>query len=371
MVLKKKTLKLTGQDIVSIDIGQHTTKIVAGKPNRDGINIFQAISVPTPKEGFEKGRITDFALMKKTIGQALDANKIRSRTALCSVESSEIITRELLLPAAGEEQIEKMLEFEIQQYMPIELSEYTVQSKMLEEIVDDGTDKLRMLVTAVPKDLARNYFDLMQSINLQPVVMDIQSNAIDKLLNSGFLFNGDTELMNEVVAVLDIGYTHINIILFENGKYLFNRIINMGARAINQNLANFMDLSYEESEKLKIDIVDLNKDYAFSEDEVDPGGDMAVKMRVLNIARNTIDSWLEEIERIFKYYTSRSAGNSIDSIYLYGGMTQMSGFDRYLQDAFNIKTNSISSMAKLNMNKISGDAPLASYLNALGTMIRK
>lgn len=364
-------LKLTGKDVVSIDIGQHTTKIVAGKPGGSNLTVQHAISVPTPKDSYEKGRITDIASLKKTIGGTLDSLKIRSRLALCTVESSEIITREVLIPTAGEAQIEKMLEFEIQQYMPIELDEYIVQSKILEALVEEGVEKTRVLVTAVPRELAKNYYELLHAMGLQPAVMDIQSNAVDKLLGMKVLVNGESTLTEESVAFLDIGYNHINVIVMENGKYKFNRFVNLGARNIDHNLANFMDVTFEEAEKLKLSITDLNRDIEFDEARMNHDDDTATQMRVLNIVRNTVDSWVDDIERIFKYYTTRGAGNSIDAIYLYGGSSQMRGLDSYLQDAFNIRTSSVSSMTNVTINHYSGEASLASFINALGTMIRR
>jgi len=246
-----------------------------------------------------------------------------------------------------------------------------VQPKILEEVMDDGVEKARMLVTAVPKDLARNYYDLIQSINLEPLVLDIQSNAIDKLFSGGFQFNGDKDLMEQVVAVIDIGHSRINVIIFEKGKYKFNRIINLGARNINQNLANFMDVTHAEAENYKYDIEDLNKEPSIPDDSSEVDSEIEKKLRVLNIARNSIDSWIEEIERVFKYYITREAGNVIDVVYLYGGMTQMNGFEVYMQDAFGISTKIVHSLTKVNINQFSGESSLSCYLNAIGTMVRK
>jgi len=369
--LKQKGLKLTGKDVVSIDIGQHTTKMVAGKPGKDSITVQHAISVVTPKDSYEKGRIVQSDSLKKAIGGKLDLLKIRSRQALCTIESNEVITREVLVPTASEEEIGKMLEFEIQQYMPIELGDYMVQSKLLEEVVEEGVAKTRVLVTAVPKELARSYHDLLTAMGLQPAVLDIQSNAVDKLFSSGFLMNSDDELKSKSVAVLDIGYSHLNVIVFEKGHYRFNRFLNHGASTIDHNLANFMDLTFEEAESLKLSIEDLNKDFQLSDESISPDDGDAIKMRVLNIVRNTVDTWVDDIERIFKYYSTRGTGNTIDAIVLYGGTSQMKGLDSYIQDAFNIQTSTVNSLTNIAVSNYSGEATLSSYLNALGAMIRR
>ncbi|MDW7678816.1 MAG: type IV pilus assembly protein PilM [Bacillota bacterium] len=367
---RKKALNLTGKDVVSIDIGQHTTKIVAGKLTKNEITVNHAASIPTPRDSYEKGRITNFNGMKKSIGGVLDALKIRSRTALCSIETNEVITREVVVPSASDDQLEKMLEFEIQQYMPIELKDYMVQTKKLEDVVEDGAAKIRMLVTAVPKELAQNYYELLSSMNLQPAVLDIQSNSIDKLISFNRQINDNENVKAQAVAMVDIGFSHINVIVFENGSYKFNRSVNLGARNIDNNLANFMDISYDEAEKHKLAIEDLNRDFDLS-DDMHQDDEAAIKLRVLNIVRNSIDSWVEEIERIFKYYTTRSTGNIIDVIYLYGGTADMKGLDQYFQDAFNIQTSTVNSLTNVKINHFAGEGTLSSYLNSLGAMVRR
>lgn len=368
---RQKGLKLAGKEVISLDIGQHSIQMVVGKPGMGSIDVKHAISLRTPKGCYEKGRITDMETLKNSIGTTLDSLKIRTKTALCVVESSEIITREVLLPAAEEEQIEKMLAFEIQQYMPIELDDYMVQSKVLEEVVEGGVAKSRVLVTAVPKDLSRTYYDLIKSLSLQPTVFDIESNALDKLIASNFLINGDDSIKEHSVAVLDIGYSHLNVIVFEKGHYKFNRFINQGSQSIDQNLVSFMDVSFDDAEKLKSDIAHLNKEFELPDELLDPSEPQAQKMRVLNIVRNTVDSWVDDIDRIFKYYTTRGMGNSIEQIYLYGGSSRLKGLDEYLQDAFGIPTSCISSLTNVNIGQYTGDAALGSYINALGTMIRR
>ena len=367
---RKKVLNLTGKDVVAIDIGQHTTKIVAGKPGKNEITVQHAASIPTPRDSYDKGRITNFNGMKKTIGGLLDSLKVRSRTALCSIESTEVITREVVIPNASEDQMEKMLEYEIQQYMPIEMKDYIVQTKKLEDVVEDGAQKVRMLVTAVPRELAQNYYELFNYMSLHPAVLDIQSNALDKLIDMNMQINSNSELKEQAVAMIDIGYSHINVIVFENGHYKFNRSINLGARNIDSNLANFMDITYEEAERYKMEIEDLNQALDI-EGELDQDEEAARKLRVLNIVRNSVDSWIEEIERIFKYYTTRSIGNTIDAIYLYGGTAEMKGLDQYFLDVFNIPTSTVNSLTNVKINHYAGEASLSSYLNSLGTMVRR
>lgn len=365
---KSKEIKLLGKEILSIDFGQHTTKIVLGKVGKLSMTIERAIEFPTPFGSYEKGRIIDFELMKTHLKEFLKNEKIKPSYVICSVENNEIITREITLPSISEEQLSKMLEFEVQQYMPIEMNDYIVQSKIIETFEEDTIKKTRLLAAAMPKEMARNFFDLMHSVDLNAHVLDLQSNAVDKLLQNGFLFNGDTDIVSKSIAVIDLGVSHINVVMFDKGQYKFNRLISQGSEAIDQSLISFLDYTKHEAEEKKIALVDISE--VFNQEEAQLLLQDEETMRVRNIVKNVVDSWINEIERVFKFYTTRSAGNAIDKIYLYGGASKMEGLDKYLQDAFSIPTTKIRQISNVSIQN-SSSKTMTPFVNALGAMIRR
>jgi type IV pilus assembly protein PilM len=261
-----------------------------------------------------------------------------------------------------------MLEFEVQQYMPIEMSDYIVQSKIIETFEEDNITKTRLLAAAMPKEIARSYYDLLQAIGLNGHILDIQSNAIDKLFQSGFTINNDSDFNNQSVAVIDFGYSHINVVMFDRGQYKFNRLITQGADAIDHNLMSFMDYTKREAEEKKLDLVDLAE--IFNPDDTTMPLIDEETLRVRNIVKNVVDTWINEIERIFKFHTTRSAGNTIDKVYIYGGSSNMEGFEKYLQDAIGIPTKRIQQIANVAVQN-STSKTLTPYVNALGSMIRR
>ena len=152
---------------------------------------------------------------------------------------------------------------------------------------------------------------------------------------------------------------------------VFSRSIMMGAETIDLNLMRHLDVSQERAEAYKFAIKDLARDSKQSKDKQALKEDGLTEMNVLNIVRSTIDIWLERIEKVMHYYTTQSISNIIEQIYIYGGTTQINGFDRYIQQAYNIPVSHISGMANVSCNFYEGDDELSSYINALGTMIRR
>ena len=354
-----------GKPLLSLDIGQHTTKLVFGTVSKLGIiDIRRTVSVPTPAGALEKGRILDPEKLAVQIQTVLSGEK-SPRHVLCTLETPEIITREIFLPFGTQAQMQGMLEYEIQQYMPVDLSGYILQSRILDISEANDTKRVRFLSTAVPKDLAQSYFDLIQRLNLKASVLDIQSNSICKL----FLSKMAIEKSNGsgAVAVVDLGYSHINIVIIENGTYQFNRYIELGSVNIDENLKRILKYPQEKIEQCKRIGFDLNPASSAPVSPLSPESEQAV--RESNLIKNAVDSWAEELERVFKYYFTRSSGKSIEKILLHGGGSLIPGLSVYLTRFLNIPAEPVPALCCIRTQE-NPSWQSAPYLTAVGALIR-
>ena len=127
----------------------------------------------------------------------------------------------------------------------------------------------------------------------------------------------------------------INVIIAEKGQYKFNRLIKNGTKDFEQ----------------------LTTEYEFK--TID---DISQHLDV-------VDRWIEEIDKVFKYYTSRSVDNTIDKIFIYGGISVMKGLDTYIHERVNIPVELIKSID--NVEIVAGNEyTLAQSLNAISAIIR-
>lgn len=355
--------------MLSIDIGQHTTKMVLGRAIKPTIaEVKRFISFPTPPHSVEKGRIININTFSEQLAAVIRQEKLKASFVFCTMENAEIITREILLPTAAEADMQSMLEYEVQQYMPVDLGNYIIQSKILDSFSDEGTDKTRFLSTAVPKDLAQSYYDLMQKVNLKASVLDIQSNSIDKLVQSEIVTATNSIFLSDIsIAIVDFGYSHINAILMENGKYQFNRYIDQGANSIDRSLMSVFNYSEEETDRRKRGSIDLDTSTQIQPDAAeDPE---QITLREINVVKNVIDNWADELERVFRYYSSRSEDKTVQKIFIHGNAAQIKGFDAYLSRVLGIPVEQVQT---LNCVRIQDDSSnLTPYLNAIGAFFRR
>ena len=364
---KNDNKRFVGKNLLSIDVGQHTIKLVLGRVLKSTVvEVKRTVSFPTPPGSVEKGRIIDIDALSKQIKNMIDTEKPKAAFVLCTLENAEIITREIILPTADEAAMESMLEYEVQQYMPVDLGNYIIQSKTLDSISNGETSKTRFLSTAVPKDLAQSYYDLMQRVNLKASVLDIQSNSIDKLFLSETAAAPESYSENTSIAVIDIGYSHINVILMEDGKYQFNRYIDQGAINIDRSLKSVFNYSEEETDQKKFNDIDLNITASPLTDLYDSSDQ--VTLREINVVKNVVDSWANELERVFRYYSSRSPGKSVQEILIHGGAAQLKGIDGYLSKVLGIPVERVGALNCIRIQDNSKN--ITPYLNAIGAFFR-
>lgn len=347
-------------NILSIDIGNKNIKVIDGKKKDNTIVVKRAFILPTPADSFQDGEIIDIEILSEFIKKSLRENKIRTKKAICTIQSTSIITRELILPSTKEKEMDKMIRFEIEQYLPISLDDYIVEYKILEEFMEENVNKSRIFIAGVPKKIVEGYLKLLKEMDLSPVALDLNSNSVAKLFTSK-KEKEQNDNSDKTIAVIDIGYNYINLNIISKEITQFSRLINFGGRDIDISIANSSNLSLEEAEEKKINSIDLNNEIYSSE-----SADI-----LNNIARLAIDNCLEDVRRIFQYYISRTTGNKIDYIYIYGGSSRIVGLSDYIASYLNIQTYKVNKINKIILKKKVKDIDIDIYLNSIGALLRK
>ncbi|AOY77049.1 type IV pilus assembly protein PilM [Clostridium formicaceticum] len=361
------------KDVLVLDLGSHSVKVIIGKYEKSKVIVSNAFTVPIPLDCYRDGKIVNMLEVKEVLKKALEENHVKTKATICTIESSFVITREILLPVVQEEELKEMIQYEVGQYLPIELDKYVIQHKMMEEVTEENISKYRILVVALPVEIAWSHFELLEFLDLSPVALDLHANAICKIFNADAAINDTETIESKTIAVIDLGYSHINVIIIENGIYKFNRMIDLGAGDMDTVIANYLNLDLKEVEEQKLALKSVfagMEEAAVSNEPISLEKSSALEM-TLDVIKSTLDNWIDEINRVFKYYTSRSAGNRIDGIFIYGGNTGFKGLDQYMTHTFGIPTAKVNGIKNVEMLHQPTVDDLPIYLNAIAALIRK
>lgn len=309
-----------GKKILSLDIGNKNIKILQSNITNKSFILENAITIDTPKNSIDDGNIMNSEYLSSYIKENLDKEAIKAKYGIITLDYSNIISREIILPLAKKDEIEEMVKYEIEQFLPIIMSDYVLDYRKREEFTDkDNSKKIRLLVVAIPKKTVKGYMELLETLDLQPLALDLNSNAISKLILKGIKLNGKSIDKKDTISFLDIGYKNTNINIILNGVNMFNRVITTGTS----------DLSFD-----------------------------------------TMDEYLRDIEKIFTYYKNLNRDNKIEKIYLYGGGAKFKEIDRQIESYFNIPVEKLKNISPLKTSKAMKDTNEINYFNNIGSIIR-
>lgn len=348
-------LPFLSKSIVSIDIGSYETKVIEAKKNNNNIQVIKTFSILTPEGSYNNGYIKNERLLMEKIKQGLKDNKISSKEAYISIKSTAIITREILFPALSSKEIEGMLKYQLEEYLPMDISRYTVQHKIIGKIFVEGTEKVIVLVVAIPKDIVEKHYFLLNNLNLKPLVMDFQSNSISKILKYSSIINNSEPISNNTIAAIDLGHSGTNVSIIKEGVLQTSRVIEIGGEELDNNILSLFEFKREELLEKKKEIMDISVlDSSYSDYN-----------RLVNVTKTTIESIIDKIEKVFKFYTSKELGNEINLIILYGGLSNIKGIDKLFSNHFRINTIVLE-----NIDKIITQTNPNKYINSISSILR-
>ncbi len=346
---------LPRKKVLSIDIGSYEIKVVEGKMTNKGIVIDKYFSFLTPEGAYENGYIIDKELLYYMLKEQLKNNKVSSDTVYMTIKSTAIITREVTIPYVEEEEINGILKFQLDEYLPMDPDKYVVQHKTIGVVEEDNVNKLNVLLIAIPKEIVESHFALLKELELKPTVLDFQSNGICKMLKYNSLINGRYDTQEITFAAIDLGFHNTNVTITKNNILQVSRIIEIGGYEMDMGILNFFEYTKDEVEEAKRQIQDVNRiDADYLDDD-----------RILSIIRSSLEDIMDKIDLIFRYYDSREMGNSIQVILLYGGLSKIKGISNLFSSYFGIPAIVVSGFDKVFFSE-----DLNKYLNCVSSIIR-
>ena len=342
--------------VVAFDIGHTTIKIVEGIYYKGDLSVSKLLEVPTPKDAISDGAIVNKEALVYILQKTLAENSINAKDGICTNNSTSIINREILIPKVQDDEIETVVRYEIQQYLPINLDDYVLQMNILGEDESEGSQKLNVRVIAYPDKMARGYYELLEELNLKPYALDVNYNALNKLTNYIDVINEYEYNPKDSIVFIDMGATSLDVNIYNEGILQFTRIIKSGGTNIDEILIEVLNVPKDEIEEYKEKNISLKEDKLYVQNK---------------LIIDEIDEWIDKIEKIIQFYKNKNMRIDIDKIFIYGGSAKLKGLCEYMTSKLSINVEMIQSIPKININHNSiSYQRIDSFINAIGSIIR-
>ena len=172
-----------------------------------------------------------------------DKQKIKAKDVATSVSGHSVIVKRVSMPLMTEEELFDRIQAEASQHIPFDIADVNLSHQLLEAT----ENQMDVLLVAVKKDKILNHTNVLAQAGKTPVVVDIDAFA----LQNCFEVNYEPD-PSQVVALLNIGASVMNINIVRGWTPLFTRDVSVGGNQYTDALQKELDLSFEDAEKLKM-----------------------------------------------------------------------------------------------------------------------
>lgn len=369
---QKKKKAIRGKVLLGIDVGSKVTRVLVGTCKVNKIEVEQYVNGKNKSDIAANGKIINTEQAEANLKGLIKFSGSLIKDAVSTVESTEIIKRELIIPDVPESDILGLVTYEMGQYLPIDTSSYLIQYKKADSFVENGVTKVKVIVGAMPRSIIGVYAQVFAGAGITPYSLDTNSNSIEKLLKFDVENNPESPFKSRNVAFIDMGHSYFNISLFGDTNFLFSKLIEIGGSMIDSLISKQLNIGSTEAENFKLElssrvsIIDLARKFVDREAAMQSvTGNQKILLGFLEV----IDKWLYEIDSVLKYYTTRNRKNAIDEIYLYGGCSYYKDIEKYFEYKLNIKTSRITNLGCVQCKDQRIEGELPNFLNLLGALI--
>lgn len=326
-----------------IEIGNYSIKIVLYRKFGYKEEVEKYLVFRTPENSIIDGKINDIEALVKVISEKLKEGSFKVKDVNFTISGTSIITREIILPKATDKELKAILDINAGDYLPVNLSNYILDFKVLKEEVTEGAKQLKVLLVAVPRAVIERYVEISQRCGLNIQAIDFSGNSFYKTIRKEINWrSAKMGLKAGTYAVIDIGSKTTSVTIVSEGVLEFNRILLYGSENMDGAISQRYGIEEEKAEKLKIASTNI-----LSEEN-----DTSEQKIITDSIRSVLINMIDDVTKFFEYYSSRKTGNSIDTIFTTGSGSQLKGLEEYLQSSIGIPVYRLDKLNFIQIKKV-------------------
>ena len=317
------------KETIGIDIGSSSIKVIqlTESEGRYILNKFGLYELAP--EIIVDGTVMDSVRCVETIQRLIKEQDISTKDAVISVSGHSVIVKRVTLPQMSEDELAESIKWEAEQYIPFDINEVNMDFQILSTFTGaDGKQQMNVLLAAVKKDKLTDYTSLIIEAGLTPVIVDIDSFAIENMYNTNYEMND-----NETIALVNLGAGITNINILQNGIFAFTRDISIGGNRYTESIQKDLGLSFGDAERIK------------KGEEVEG----AESLDVDSIIENVSTEITSEITRSFGYFKATMGSENINKVMLSGGSSKIRNLDSFLQERLELPVEFINPFRKIDI----------------------
>ena len=338
MIFRKK------KGVIGLDIGSSSIKLVELMEGKNGLGLQSLGIAPLPPEAIVDGALMDSVTIIDAIRELITHSKTKTTDVITSVSGHSVIVKKISLPYMTEAELEESIQWEAERYIPFDINDVNIDFQILGS-GPENPEAMDIVLVAAKKDIINDYVSVIIESGLNPVIIDVDSFALENMLAVNYEIEKD-----ELVAMANVGASITNMNILKNNVSAFTRDIFKGGNQITEEIQRQLHIDYEEAEKIKIG------------SKLDASSHSIIQ----DVLRTASESLAIEMGNSLDFFQSTTTYEKITKLYLSGGGSKIKDFDLNLQQQIGIPVEIVNPFKKIEYSEKNFDL---GYLREIGPVM--
>ncbi|MFA5877827.1 MAG: type IV pilus assembly protein PilM [Candidatus Staskawiczbacteria bacterium] len=303
--------------MLGVDIGTSSVKIVelskwgGGRTLENYGEIKTTSVIREPYKESKKGNyLLSRSFVLKAIKAIIDEGRIRTKAAMFSIPDFSTFFVSFDLPPMGKGEIPEAIRFNAPQYIPLPVSETTLDWRLISGTPGDNRSGLKVLVAAVANQVVQEYQGIAQAAGLELYAIEAEAFSVVRSIIKD---------NKKVICLIDIGVQSTTVNIIDKGILKTSFSFDFAGTQLTHAVASAFNKGYTEAEEIK------SKEGLIAQDK-----------RISEILYLLIDPLLAEIKKISNDFFMKEE-REIDEVYLTGGTANLPGLREYFGEVLKKK----------------------------------
>jgi type IV pilus assembly protein PilM len=341
-----------GKNLVGVDIGASSIKVVQLKENRKRLNVVRYGYHPLPPQTIIDGHVMNASVITEALLRIFADQKITQKDVAIGVYGQSVIVRKITVPIMTAAELDEQISWEAEQHIPFDIKVMSIDYEVLRRRPEAG--QMDLLLVAAKKDEINDYASIVREAKLRPLIVDINAFTIQNI------FEQQYGLPEEgTVALLNVGAAVSSLNIVSRGVSAFTREITNAGAAITEEIRKQCNVSYDQAEAYKCG----------------GGPTQIIPQEVHQIITQACDTLAGEIQRSLDFYLATSGETEISQIYVSGGSAYLAPLAKSIEKRARVPVQLFDPLANLQVdaktvNEVELRAKAAQLVVALGLSLR-
>ena len=321
---------MANRNTLGLDIGSHCIRAVELRESKRGMELMRFGIATLPPDAIVAGSFMNFPLIVDRIRELIKSQKVKQKRTALAVSGNSVIVKKITLPEMTEEELQDSVQWEAENYIPFDIKDVIVDVQILSPHAGEG--QMEVLLVAAKKEVINDYVSVVVEAGLDPVVMDVATFTVQNALELNY-----GTFPDQVVAIINVGSSSMNINVLSSGVTAFTRDLATGARTITEEIQKQFNLPWDEAETYKVT-------------PVDDLPNRGLAREVKKLVRRASDTLATEIQRSLDFFAATTANVALSKLFLCGGGAICPEFVTVVSERLGLPTEIMNPFQNITIN---------------------